>query len=211
MVYFNGAEVVDMPAGKVLSSTLVSPEVIDFCVDMARGMDAHFQTYFPANSEHGEILMIEKDRPEAEMYRKHTGLSSVTGDIKAALAQPGVEGCLKGMFVAEIEVQEKIRPLLAKRFGNSIYITRTFPTFLEVLAAGASKGEGLSVALRARGILPEETLALGDEENDLPLFDAAGFSLAPSNAKEIVRQKAGFVCGSNAEEGVALWLEEHIL
>jgi len=51
-------------------------------------------------------------------------------------------------------------------------------------------------------------IAFGDEENDLPMFNVAGFSAAPSSAKEIVRQAADFVFGSNAEEGLAAFLED---
>jgi len=76
------------------------------------------------------------------------------------------------------------------------------------MAAGVSKGEGLKTVMACRGLKPEEVIAFGDEENDLPMFVAAGFSAAPSSAKENVRQAADFVFGSNAEEGLAIFLEE---
>jgi hydroxymethylpyrimidine pyrophosphatase-like HAD family hydrolase len=57
-------------------------------------------------------------------------------------------------------------------------------------------------------IKKEEIIAFGDEENDLPMFEAAGFSAAPFNAKENVKAKADLVVGSNAEDGVAAFLEE---
>jgi hydroxymethylpyrimidine pyrophosphatase-like HAD family hydrolase len=40
------------------------------------------------------------------------------------------------------------------------------------------------------------------------MFGAAGFSAAPANAKAPVRAAAGRVIGSNAADGVALFLEE---
>jgi hydroxymethylpyrimidine pyrophosphatase-like HAD family hydrolase len=51
-------------------------------------------------------------------------------------------------------------------------------------------------------------IALGDEENDIPLFSVAGYSLAPANAKEPVRAAADRVIGPNTEDGVAAFLEE---
>jgi hydroxymethylpyrimidine pyrophosphatase-like HAD family hydrolase len=112
------------------------------------------------------------------------------------------------MFLAEPEVQDALRPRLAERFGSRIYVARTLRTFLEVMAAGVSKGRGLALALEHRGLAPGGVIALGDEENDLPLFDAAGFSVAPANAKDKVREAADRVVGSNAEDGVAVFLEE---
>jgi len=54
----------------------------------------------------------------------------------------------------------------------------------------------------------EEAIAFGDEENDIPMFARAGFSIAPSNAKDAVKAKADLVIGSNVEDGVAAFLEE---
>jgi hydroxymethylpyrimidine pyrophosphatase-like HAD family hydrolase len=54
---------------------------------------------------------------------------------------------------------------------------------------------------------PDEVIALGDEENDLPLFAAAGFSAAPANARPRVLAVADFHTGSNADEGPAAFLE----
>ncbi|MDR1278729.1 MAG: Cof-type HAD-IIB family hydrolase [Treponema sp.] len=208
MVYYNGAEVVDMPAGIVLGSTLLDLDVADFCVDLARNRGIHFQVFFPAvPGETGEILMIEKDSPEAEIYRRHTGLQPVLGDLKKIIARGKLPGCLKGMFIAEPEVQDAIRPLLIERFGGRIYAARTYPLFLELMAAGVSKGTGLRAAMKNRGLDAAGVIALGDEENDLPLFEAAGFSAAPANAKETVRAAAGTIIGSNAEDGVAAYLE----
>jgi Cof subfamily protein (haloacid dehalogenase superfamily) len=209
MVYFNGAVVADMPSRKVLHATLLGLEVVDFCVDIARSMDAHYQVFFPAAGEgENETLLIEKPRPEAEMYRNHTGIRPVIGDIKKAIAAPGAAGCIKSMFIAGAEVQDKIRPLLEERFGGSIYVARTFPTFLEIMAAEVSKGAGLRAAMEQRGLRGDEVIALGDEENDIPMFAAAGFSAAPANAKEAVKAAADIVIGSNAADGPAAFLEE---
>jgi len=39
----------------------------------------------------------------------------------------------------------------------------------------------------------------------------AGFSAAPENAREKIREAADFVYGSNAEEGLAAYLEKTFL
>jgi hydroxymethylpyrimidine pyrophosphatase-like HAD family hydrolase len=62
--------------------------------------------------------------------------------------------------------------------------------------------------MEKRGLKPEEIIALGDEENDLPMFSVAGFSVAPANAKDKVKSAASLVIGANTEDGVAAFLEE---
>jgi Cof subfamily protein (haloacid dehalogenase superfamily) len=211
MVFFNGAEVADIPSGKMLSVHLLDLDVVDFGIDISRSMGVYYQIYLPAGitESRWEALIMEKPGSEAEMYRKHTGITPVAMDLKAAIAGPEVRGCVKAMFLADPSLHEEIRRKMLDRFGGRITVTRTFPTFLEVMNTGVSKGQGLMTALQHRGLAPEGVIACGDEENDLPMFNVAGFYAAPSNAGEKVRQAADFVFGSNAEEGLASFLEEN--
>jgi Cof subfamily protein (haloacid dehalogenase superfamily) len=216
MVYFNGAEVTEMPSGRVLDVVLLEAEAVDFCVDISRRLGVYFQVYqYPRgdapdgaspSGKYRRILAAEKWGPEAEMYLNHTGMRAEIGELKEAPA--GLSGCIKGMFIAEPEVQDKVRPLIEERFGKTLYIARTLRNFLEVMNSRVSKGRGLRIALEKRGLKPSEVIAFGDEENDLPLFEEVAFSVAPSNAKETVRRAADITVGSNAEEGVAAFLEE---
>jgi Cof subfamily protein (haloacid dehalogenase superfamily) len=208
MVFCNGAEVAEVPHVKLISTNLLGFDVVDYSIDLARSMDVHFQALFPPEEGQWEALLIEKERPESEMYYRHTGITPVVTDMKAAIAATKQKGVVKAMFIAEPAVLAEVRPKLAERFGSRIYITGSYPTFLEMMNAGVSKGAGLKTVMECRGLKPEEVLACGDEENDLPMFTVAGFSAAPSTAKEKVREAADFIFGPPAEEGLAAFLEE---
>jgi Cof subfamily protein (haloacid dehalogenase superfamily) len=212
MVYFNGAIVADMPSWKILNAALLSKEAAGFCADLSRSMGVYYQIYFPGGPDNPrQVLLTDEWRSEAEMYLNHTGTRAEVGDLKKALAAPGLEGCIKGMFLAEPEVLEALRPKIIQRFGNTLYIARTLRTFLEVMDCRVSKGEGLKLALAYRGLKPGETIAFGDEENDLPMFSAAAYAVAPSNAKESALKAADLVIGSNEEDAVAAFLEKTFL
>jgi Cof subfamily protein (haloacid dehalogenase superfamily) len=209
MVYFNGAAVANMPEGTLLSATLLDKESAEFCVDLSRETGVYFQVYFPgANGDSRITLMAETDGPERTMYHNHTGILAELGDLKEALRRPGTAGCVKTMFLAEPEVQAMLRPKLDEHFGERVYIAQTYRTFLELMNAKVSKGQGLKFALECLSISPEEVMAFGDEENDIPMLKAASFSAAPSNAKESVKAAASMILGSNAEDGVAAFLED---
>jgi len=210
MIYFNGAVVADMPRGEILRTTLLDKEAAAFCVDIAREMGVYFHVFFPGSGKDTRIpLMAEKDCPERDFYHSHTGLLAELADLKELLGRPELEGCVKGMYIAEPEVMALVRPRLAEHFGGRVSIVQAFRTFLEVVDAKVSKGEGLKLAMERCSLRKEDVLAFGDEENDLSVFAAAGFSAAPSNAKESVRAAANLVIGSNTEDGVAAFLEEY--
>jgi Cof subfamily protein (haloacid dehalogenase superfamily) len=218
MVFFNGAEVADIPSGKILSTNLIGIEVADFGIDMARSMGIHYQIYLPAgiSPETGKIdpqrkwetLIIDRQSPESESYYKHTGLAAVVKDLKNIAVMPDLKGCLKGMFIVDPSLHDEIRKRMYERFGDQINVIRSFPTYLEILNNGVSKGEGLKIAMEHSGLQPQEVIAFGDEENDLSMFEAAGFSAAPASARDKIREAADVIYPSIAEEGLAVWLEE---
>jgi len=214
MIYYNGAVVAEFPAeipgempqGRILRTTLLDKEKAEICVDLSRETGIYCQIYL--FNEKRIPLMAERDSPEREMYYKHTGILAELGELKDALGQREFSGCVKAMFLAEPEILAELRLPLEKRFGKSVYIAQTLRTFLEVMNAEVSKGQGLSFAMERLSLKREEVIAFGDEENDIPMFAGAGFSVAPSNAKDTVKAKADLVIGSNAEDGVAAFLEE---
>ena len=217
MVFFNGAEVADVPSGKILHTNCISMDVVDFGTDIARDLGIHYQVYLPARispdtgkldpSQKWETLVIEKYGEEAGYYKQHTGITPVVKDLKKIAALP-IDGCIKGMYIADPSLHDEIRKRMKERFGDKITVMRSFPTFLEVINKGVSKGEGLRIAMEHRGLKKEEVIAFGDEENDLPMFSVAGFACVPENARDKIREQADFIYGSVTKEGLALYLEE---
>jgi hydroxymethylpyrimidine pyrophosphatase-like HAD family hydrolase len=208
-VYFNGAVVADMPGWKTLAMTLQDKESAGFCLDLARETGLYFQAFFPGSPEHPRHrLVASRGGPEWDLYRRHTGITPELGDLGEILADPAVPGCVKTMIIAGPEDQARVRPRIEERYGEGLYIAGSLGQFLEFMNPRVSKGAGLRVALKARGLDSRGLIAFGDEENDLPLFGAAAFSVATANAKDTVRARAGRVIGSNAEDGVAAFLEE---
>jgi len=212
-VYYNGAEVADVSAGKMIHTRFIDPQPVLFCVELARKMGIYYQAYFPAGvinepdgERSGEVLIADKLTEESAFYQKSSDVPVIAGDLEAYLAK--TTAVIKGMFITTEETLEKIRPILEERFGSSVYLARSCPIYLETLAAGVSKGAGLLHALEYLNLKPEQTIAFGDEENDLPMFETAGFSAAPANSKEAIIRKATFQIPSHADDGVAKFLEE---
>jgi len=217
MVFFNGAEVADVPSGRILHTNCISMEAAGFAAEVARELGVHYQIYLPAGispdtgendpKQIREALVIEKYSADAEYYYNHTGINPVIKDIRKVVSLP-IKGCIKGMFIADPSLHDDIRHKMINRFGDTINIMRSYPTFLEVINAGVSKGEGLKIAMEHRGLKPKEVIAFGDEENDLSMFTVAGYACVPANARDKIRSAADYIYGPNTEEGLAIYLEK---
>ena len=100
---------------------------------------------------------------------------------------------------------------LQSRFGVELYITRTHPRLVEGTAQGVDKGSGLRKLCELLGIRPARVLAIGDNDNDIPLLQAAGYGVAMGNCTPGLRAVADWVAPSVSEDGVAVALEKLVL
>lgn len=101
-----------------------------------------------------------------------------------------------------------LRWQLSKQLDGQVHLTRAqVKGILEVLPSNTSKGKGVMRVMKDLNIPPENTLAIGDGENDVEMLKAVGTSVAMGNAVQALKDVAGQVVGSNDEDGVAQAIE----
>lgn len=77
--------------------------------------------------------------------------------------------------------------------------------------AEASKGNALLKVAEHLGVPRDAVLAIGDSEADVPMFTAAGLSVAMADAPEDIRARASWVAPPQSEQGVAAALTHFVL
>ncbi len=80
--------------------------------------------------------------------------------------------------------------------------------FIELTARGVSKGAALRALARRLGIRHEEIVAIGDQDNDRSLLEAAGLRVAMGNAVPELKALADLIAPSVSEDGVAWAIRE---
>ncbi len=103
---------------------------------------------------------------------------------------PAAEPWYKMVFRGEPEDLLAIRPLVEAEFGDTFEYNTSSPRFFELQNKGCTKASGLRYLadlLAAEDGHPIRTVAVGDQENDLPMLRAADISACPSNAMEEVK------------------------
>lgn len=75
--------------------------------------------------------------------------------------------------------------------------------FVDIIGDGASKALGLEVMAGHFGFTREETMAIGDGANDIPMLRYAGVGIAMGNASDKVKESADYVTGDVDEDGLA--------
>ena len=77
---------------------------------------------------------------------------------------------------------------------------------LMILPAGVDKGTGVRAALDGFAIAPEETIGLGDAENDAELIEACGLGVAVADAVDGLKARARLVLDVPGAAGMAAFL-----
>lgn len=142
-------------------------------------------------------VFVEQMDARLEKEFSHTGDRFEVADI-ASLDVP----IFKFLVISKIEESEKLAVVKA-RLDGLLSCANSHVNYLEVGPLGVSKGTGLAVLAQSLGVDRQHTVAIGDGENDIPMFAWAGISIAMGHAAEEVRAAADWTTLSNTEAGVA--------
>lgn len=96
-----------------------------------------------------------------------------------------------------LEIEEKLRAIP----GDFMYVRYRLKA-LELNEKAANKAAALKVLARHLGISMEEVLVIGDDDNDIQLFQTAGHSAAVGNVSDNARPYAEYVCQGQEFQGV---------
>ena len=111
----------------------------------------------------------------------------------------------KILVMAEPEDCERMEKELSEKFP-SLHIVRSSDILLEIMDKSVSKATGIKVMLEHFGLAAEESLAFGDNYNDVEMLELCGTSVAMGNAPEDIKKLATAVTLSNEEDGLADYL-----
>lgn len=79
--------------------------------------------------------------------------------------------------------------------------------WFSIVNSNCSKGNAIKILIKYLNVPIENTIAIGNDKNDISMFEVVGLSVAVANALEDIKNKVDYITLSNDEDGVALFLE----
>jgi len=198
----NGAIIANIHSGDILHERLIPPEHILPVLDELR----NFGLYRAYHTLHR--VYVDRNTPRARSWYRPPVLPAVEVEDVASLYPLS---CIKVVGIGEANTLREKRRELERIFGEQLYVTQSSFDILEFLHPEVSKGNALRIIASDLNIMPEEIVAFGDNHNDIGMLRLAGLGVAMGNAHEEVKAAADYVTRSNAEDGVAVVIEEMIL
>jgi Cof subfamily protein (haloacid dehalogenase superfamily) len=216
VICVNGAEV-RAKDGTLITTNPLSKEQATDAAMLLRELGIYFEVYtskgtFTDNHAKGISAIIDifaSANPEAPMEmleagaqeRFNSGLVHVVENYDMLFED---EDCQIYKFLAfSIDEQAQMNGKEALGKLDGLAISSSGHLNIEVTSQKAQKGIALEAFVESKGIEMSETMAIGDNENDLSMLHKVGRAVAMGNASFPIQAECDVVTATNDESGVA--------
>ena len=108
-------------------------------------------------------------------------------------------------------VLQELHARIDARFKGRATVAQSQTYYLDITALAANKGDGIAALAAAAQVPLAQVVAIGDQNNDLPMLTRAGLAIAMGNAPANVQAAAAHVTAANDADGVAHAIDTLIL
>ena len=183
----NGSEIYDYGNDKVIYNSCIDKEEVNKLIDYAYEYDTRM------------ILTLDDFDYVTKTIRNNNqkilDRNSFNNEIKQC------------MFIGENI--DKIKQIVSKLKKINIVDEGIFDKikWISIINSNSSKGVALKELAKYLRIPINNTIAIGNDTNDISMFNEAGYSVAVDNAEETIKKQVDYVTESNENDGVAKYLE----
>lgn len=201
-----GSVIADIESGKILRNFKLSPENASRICARLEGIGANVQAF----TDDGFYTDIPAGDEGLKIYENITGINAMHTDMPVSqyILQHGVS-CQKIATLIAYEFQAELFERITHILGGEFEVTCSAKVLIEITPVGENKGTALKFLSDYYGVPLPLTCAMGDNLNDLPMIEAAGYGIAVGNASPLLKDKAKYTTVTNDEHAVARVIAEY--
>lgn len=206
----NGAAVADLKEDRWLYKNEIKGESIPAVLNALSGSGLFIEAFVDGRAymdeswtERIKYYGLPEDYTQYALITRHP-IPNLFGFLAK---QKGIENI--NVNFGDPELRKQYESRLRAIPGTAL--TTSFPHNWELGALTVSKADGLRALCEYLGVKREETMAIGDNENDRAMLGFAGCSVAMGNASASLQAAAGYVTASCEEDGVAKAIRKFVL
>jgi Cof subfamily protein (haloacid dehalogenase superfamily) len=203
IICYQGALVRDYRDGRTVHSATIPLAVARDLIAFSETRKLNFQVY-----TQDDRAYVDQLNSVAEGIAELTGIPvTAVKDLAGWLSHPPIKFIF---FEQEDAVPELVRDLKAQ-FDGHLQVVRSWDQLIEATGASISKGEALARLAVHMGVAQAETIAVGDQDNDVSMIAWAGLGVAMGNASPAAKAVANVVAPALEADGAAWAIEQYVL
>ena len=196
-ILFNGCVIIENKNNKVLFFKGIDFEISNKLFEIGKKYDVMLLVYSIDN-----CYVWKSYEKEIERQKSYEELLTFMDDLNINFIKEKNIQITKIVFVNEDHnYLLKIKEELDKIFGNEISISTSANMYLEINAKNVNKGNALEWLANYLKIDMKETIAIGDNSNDIFMIEKAGIGVCVKNGIDILKNKANYVTEKTNDEG----------
>ena len=206
LIAFNGGVIYDFRKHEVIHRSVIQLPLVFEIYEEVNRRKLHIQTY-------SETKVLIEPRCSIELtghYCRRLGMEyEIIPDIHMLKREP------EKILLIDPNTREYLDQLIeeiAPLYSGKLDFFYSSKDLLEIVPTGVNKGNGIRLAAQYLGIRPENTIAAGDEANDIPMLQAAHYGVAMKNSSKAVLSVIPLVSeNDNDHDGVAEIIRKYLL
>ncbi len=205
---FQGSIVADIESGEIVEDGFIeSSGAAKICRAMEeKNLHIHaYDTYEYYSNMDDELL---------KKYEQIVGVKAKveTNQPLSALIEGSQMKIRKVLALMPPEEKKSVYEYLSSKLGEEYYVTYSSVFLVEITNRNYSKATALERIAAYYDTTIEQTIAVGDSLNDLPMIERAGLGVAVKNADVLLHEKADLsLAYSNNENAIGHIIDEYAL
>ncbi|MCL1944341.1 MAG: Cof-type HAD-IIB family hydrolase [Firmicutes bacterium] len=201
---YNGAAIYGCDTGKILMQFSIPNDVAIRWIRHAMQYNVYIQCYVD------DVIYVNHLTRFSQMYSRGFNLNfKEVGNLVQFLQETGYTPkklLIMGMPDKVTEVDYLYNSLHKAEFEDLTFL-QSHAMLYEIISVNASKGQIAQELSKMVGVSLKDTICIGDNINDISMLKLAGLAVAVDNARQEVKDIAGYITNHCDECGVANVLE----
>ena len=193
LVSFNGGLIYDYATEKAILTRYIPVDEVKFIMDAAHRYGMHAHTYS------GDYVVSEYETEQLKTYCRLMKMDYIVvkdireyyGDFINVVVKPPIKVNIITPFDHSSLVD--FRAEMRKTTAGKLFDVFSKPEMLEFSHMLSNKGDAVRFMADFYKVPVADTIAVGDEENDCPMIEAAGVGVAVANASPVAKAAADYV------------------
>ena len=197
LVSFNGGLIYDYATEQAILTRYIPVEEVKFIMDAAHRYGMHAHTYS------GDYVVSEYETEQLKTYCRLMKMDYVVvkdireyyGEFINVVVKPPIKVNIITPFDHSSLVD--FRAEMRKTTAGKLFDVFSKPEMLEFSHMLSNKGDAVRFMADFYKVPVADTIAVGDEENDCPMIEAAGVGVAVANASPVAKAAADYVTAND--------------